>query len=125
MYQSKKSIAYLPTQLLRKRFLEFLKKYKKIRCHGLSRPLFFCEAENILQRKDVKQRLESFFVGVDIIRKSSDFTQSTIDGSVRYEFIGIAKGGKLVKTHLKEKKLKGDKKVFFISSFYKKIASLP
>jgi len=121
MYQSKKSIALLPTQILKKTFLEYIEKNPKIRCHILKRSIFFDEAsDSMLKRKDVKTRLECFSVGIDIIRKSSVFEKKIIKGSVCYEITGLAKGLEQVKVHLKEITKKNDKKLFFISSFYKK-----
>jgi hypothetical protein len=78
----------------------------------------------ILKRKDSKMRLESFFVGIDILKRSRKWEEKIINKYKCIEIMGYSKERYHISIHLREELKDGDKKLFLISTFYKK-TSLP
>lgn len=121
MYQSRKNISCFPKSALINDFLLFLSRKGKIYCKHLGRSIFLEKLpEILLLRKDSKNRLECFFVAIDIIQHSHYWKEKIIDGFRCYEAVGYTKNNDKVSVHIREEIFQKDKKFFFISCFHKK-----
>jgi len=121
MYQSKKSIQKKALPALKKYFLKYLNQHSKIYCSAVKRPVFFDkQPDAILKRKDVKYRLEAFYVGIDILRHSKNIVLWKKDGQNGISLQGLSKESEIVTVHVREE-ISADKnrRLFFISSFHK------
>ncbi len=120
MYQSKQSLLLKNTATLKKYLNDFLEIHSYIKCKGLKGRRVFLDKlpEVITKRKDARNRLECFLVGIDILKKSAHVQQRNYNGFKEYEFIGLSAEGKKVFIHLREEAIKKDKKLFLVSTYY-------
>lgn len=108
--------------------VKYIYDHSSIRCKALKRNIFLIKyIEANKERKDARIRFQSFFVGIDIIKKSIFCDSIIIDGFQCYRIIGYAKNNEIVEVYLREEIIKNDKILFLISTFSKdkKKASLP
>ncbi len=121
MYHSKKSLSYRTTSENKKKVYKYLQFHKTHKCGALKRKvslLKYYEANE--KREDASIRFSSFIVGLDILRGSKKIRKVIKNKYVCFEVQGYAKNNELVSIHLREEIYKKDKKLFLISTFYKK-----
>ncbi len=121
MYRSKEFLAKKSTSTLKQYLNLFLEQNSYVRCKALkNRKIFFTKLPAaIIKRKDLRDRLRSFWVGIDILKKSDHFSHRVIKGNNEYEFEGLSSENKRVFIHLREEVSRKDKKLFLISTYYK------
>ena len=123
MYQSKIFIRRLNKQAIKKRFLIFLENHKKVRCSFLRRDVFLDKLPKaILERQDAHERLRCFFIGIDILRHSSNVKISIKNKKKCFDIFGLsAEKNTMIHVHLREERdEKNNRKVFLISNIFKK-----
>lgn len=121
MYQSRISITPSTTSENKKVVRKYMNDSTSHKCFLLKRRIELCRfVEANEKRADASIRFASFLVGIDILKKSKDYTQKIIDGFVCYEIQGLAKNKELVMVHIREEKTEKGKQLFLISTFYKK-----
>ncbi len=118
IYQSKKFIEKQGTSTLRGMFKKYLKDHPFVRCKSLKNRKVFLDKlpEAIIKRKNCKNRMQAFWVGIDIV-KNATVVSKKISG---YEILGISADKKKIHIHLREELYKKDKKLFLISTYYGK-----
>lgn len=119
MYKSKVSISKRTTSENKKIVKNYLKKHKTFKCGVLRRKIFLEKFYKVNEkRKSASIRFQSFFAGLDILRKARKYTKKIIDGYTCFEIIGYAKNEEIVSIHLREETYQKDKKLFLLSTFY-------
>lgn len=120
MYQSSIYASKAGAQFLRIELVQILRYKNSIYSKALKRKVFFDKLpEVLLARKDCKHRLQCFIVSLDILKKSKTCTVNPNNDS-EFEVLGLAKNGEVVRIHLREElDEKKNKKVYFVSCFYK------
>jgi hypothetical protein len=73
--------------------------------------------EATIPRKDATARMRTFFVGIDIIKKSHIVSFRIHKKLNEYEFVGFDKHGTQIRVHVREEIEKSNKTLYFISSF--------
>ncbi len=68
-------------------------------------------------RKDATKRLRTFFVAIDIIKRSHSGTQRMHNKLREYEIVGYDSTGVEVRVHIREEIERGDRILYLISSF--------
>lgn len=122
MYQSKEFLEKKSTATLKRYLGVFLKKTTFVRCKALgNRKVFLAKLPHaILTRRDVGERLRSFWVGLDILRHSLYIKHRFCRGKDEYEIEGFSAENKRIYVHLREEIIQKDRKLFFISTYCKK-----
>ena len=113
MYVEKKSAS-----IMKSRLIIFLRNHSWIHCKALNRKIFLSKLPDaIIKRSNAKNRLQCFWVALDILKKSHSFIVSTKN---EYEIKGLSADGNIVFIHLREEKISKDKMMFLISTYHKK-----
>ncbi len=73
--------------------------------------------EATIPRKDATSRLRTFFVAVDLIKKSNVIKRRIKNKLVEYEIIGFDAQSTEVRIHIREELQKSNKVLYLISSF--------
>lgn len=118
MYYSKLGISHHGKEILLQRLHVFLEKQKTVYCRALKRKVFLGKLPEVLRnRHDVKRRLQSFFVAMDILQNCSQYTISHKDGYKCFEMVGKDSNNKKVFIHVREEEHHKDKMLYFISCY--------
>ena len=122
MYQSKELISEKTKQVNLSRISKHISQNPKLeRCRALKRKIFlekYLDANK--KRSDAFIRFSCFFVALDILKKTPEYEEKNIDGFRCFEIKGYTKNNEIVTAHIREEEKSGDKKLFLISTFYKK-----
>lgn len=116
MYQSNRRILTRNSQRLHTDVKELLHTKKKIRCKSLGRFISLQKLpEAIVNRRDSKRRLQSFWVALDIVKHAPSYRNVIIDGYRCFELRGVDALGAVVIVHLREEHVQKDRIVYFVS----------
>lgn len=120
MFHSKKLLSKHTRQQNQMRIMKHISSNTHVCSKVLRRKVNLSKyIDSNIQRSDAFIRFASFFVGLDIVKKSKDYEVKYIDGFRCFEISGSAKNGELVKVHIREEIIEKDRILFLISTFYK------
>ncbi len=117
-----RSRALLLTEVKKK-----IKKTPQLVCPALNRRKVFLSKwlnSNVGSGRGSTKRLQSFFAGVEIIKKSQTAIQNP-KNKHEWSLSGETPCGAIVKVHIREEKDDGNRLLFYISNFHKKKTTLP
>lgn len=117
MYTTKKNFLNGDRKTILKRIDCLIRKRPSIKSRLLKRKIYLDKfIECTINRKDAKQRLGLFEIGIDVIRNSSDINQYN---DKEYAFTGKMLDGKIIEVHIREEINQKDKQLKLISIFKK------
>ena len=119
-YKSKKKVSQKNKKNLVKDLDNFLLGFNKIYCKALKRTVSLSKLPNcLLQRKtSATDRLQKFWVAIDILKHEKKFRVRENKGCLEYEISGMDILGQKIYIHLREElSLKKDRILFFISCY--------
>lgn len=122
IYQSSISTSHKNLDLLKKELSRFLSANTNIHCKALKRNIALSKLPEVItnRKSSAKRRLQCFNVAVDILKHARHYKERTYKGFKEYSIIGHSANGFEIEIHLREERTEQkDRKLFFISCFYK------
>lgn len=124
MYQSSKKIEHKGLEVLRKDLDNYLRGNEFVYAKSLKRKVFLSKLPDVIlkRQKTRKKRLQCFIVACDVLRHA-DTCEKRVNSKKEKEFSieGISACGRIIGVHLREEHVGKDRKLFFISCFFKDI----
>jgi hypothetical protein len=118
-FVAKTTLSTLSKKDSRQRVEEFIESNSSVNCKKLKgRKVQLSKyIEATVQRKDATSRLRTFFVAIEIIKKSHIVTCRTHNKNKEYELVGFDKAQTEVRVHVREETTNSNKELYLISSF--------
>ncbi len=115
-YQSKIQVSRQNKSQNKKRIIEFIRNTKKCRCGALRRPIFL---EKFIEANQTRNadRMATFFVALDILKKSKTAESIVKKGFRCFKILGKDKNNQFIEIHLREEVTAKNRKLYFISSY--------
>lgn len=121
IFRSELRLETLSKKDMGSRIERYCNENKYISCRSLKRRKVYTEKyiEATISRKDATKRMRTFFVALDIVKKSHIVTERVTKKQREYELIGLDCNGIETRVHIREEIQGNNKKLYLISSFPK------